>query len=171
MKDICRTILMVSCSSSFTACSIDMDPYVLPYKHGSMPIGHSVKDFISNQLWRVSILHLCIVSSPLPPRGILDDGNTPDHHWKRKTEKFLALCFDKMWHWFQDEAGAFLVILMPAAQMIVWVDWNHKLSHLFQPGQIKREASGNNQQLLLKLSTDVSSSVKVEEYLSVSSSR
>jgi len=60
---------------------------------------------------------------------------------------------------------------MPAAQMIVWMDSNHELSHLYQPGQIKKEASGTNQQLLLKLLTDMSSSVEVEIYLSVSSSR
>ena len=63
------------------------------------------------------------------------------------------------------------MILMPASQMTVWVDSNHELCHLFQPGQIKREASGNNQQLLLKLMTDMSLSVEVEEYLSISSSR
>jgi len=41
---ICRTILRVSCSSSsFTACPIDTDPYLLPYNYGSMPVGHSVK--------------------------------------------------------------------------------------------------------------------------------
>jgi len=54
--------------------------------------------------------------------------------------KKFFLCFDEMWYWFEDEAGAFLVILMSAAQMIIWVDSNHELSHLFQPGQIKREA-------------------------------
>ena len=44
MKSICTTILTVSCSSlSFTACPIDMDPYLLPHKYGSMPIRHSVK--------------------------------------------------------------------------------------------------------------------------------
>jgi len=31
MRSICRTILTVSCSSSFTACPIDTDPYLLPY--------------------------------------------------------------------------------------------------------------------------------------------
>ena len=125
-KGICSTILTVSCScSSFTACPIDMDPYLLPYKHVSMPIGHSVKT-----LFRTSYEEspfFIFVLNLLPPRGILDHGNTPDHHWKWKTEKFLALCFDKTRYWFQDEAGTFLVILMPAAQMIVWVDANHEL--------------------------------------------
>jgi len=60
---------------------------------------------------------------------------------------------------------------MPAAQMTVWVDSNHELSHLFQTGQWSKKEAGNNQQLLVKLSTDMSSSVEVKEYLSVSSSR
>jgi len=50
---------------------------------------------------------------------------------------------------------------MQAAQRIVWVDSNHEFSHLFQPGP----SGGNNQQLLLKISRDMSSSVEVEEYL------
>jgi len=45
---------------------------------------------------------------------------------------------------FRMKLVLFLVILMPAAQIIVWVDSNHELSHLFQPGQIKREAIANN---------------------------
>jgi len=129
-----------------TNCHKSMDPYLLSWKYGFILIVIEVwiHTYWMYYLWRVAILHLCIVSNPLPVRGILHHGNTPDHHWKWKTEKILALCFDKMWYWFQDEASAFLVILMPAVQMIVWVDSNHGLSHLFQRGQMKREAITNN---------------------------
>ena len=75
--------------------SIGTDPYLLPYKHGSMPIGHSVKTSF-RIIYEVSILHLCTVSNPLPLRRILDHGNTPDHNWKLKIEKKFAVGFDEM---------------------------------------------------------------------------
>jgi len=57
---------------------------------------------------------------------------------------------------------------MPAAQLIVCVDANHELMSFISDWSNKEE--GNNQQLLLTLSRDMSSSVEVIEYLSSSSS-
>ena len=137
MRSICRTILTISCSPlSFTACPIDTVPYLLPCKHGSMPIGHSVKTSFRT-IYEESPFFLFVLCHTIASK-------TDFRSWKYtrpslEVKKFL-LCFDKMWYWFQDEASAFLAILMPAAQMIVWVGSDHELSHLFQPGQINREA-------------------------------
>ena len=132
-----------------------------------MPIGHSVKTSF-RIIYEVSILHVCTVSNPLPLRRILDHGNTPDHNWKLKTEKKFAVGFDEMWYWFQDEAGPFSCNLDAGSSDNCVGRFKSRIKSFISAWSNKK--GGNSQQLLLKRSTDMSSSVEVEEYLSVSSS-